>query len=79
MFSKTFATSEHSWDPYTSQVIEGGGQEEAKENREGPIDEEDEDIEHKNEETNVSLEDIEVENVIPIEKERNKKEKKIYF
>ena len=40
MFSKTFATGEHSWDPYTSEVIEEGGQGEAEENRKGPTDEE---------------------------------------
>ena len=76
MFSKTFATGEHSWDPYTSEVIEEGRQGEAEENRKGPTDEEVQDIEHNDEETNVSLEDIEVENVFSIEKEHNKKKKK---
>ena len=76
MFSQTFATGEHSWDPYTSEVTEEGGQEEAEENRKGSIDEEVEDIEHNNEETYVSLEDIEVENIFPIEKEHNEKKNK---
>ncbi|KAJ8429758.1 hypothetical protein Cgig2_001255 [Carnegiea gigantea] len=84
MFSNTFATREHSWDPYALEVNENGGTERE---REDEAVEEEENVEViRNVRTkdngyddcrvpNISLENIEVDNVDFVEQDGNKKKK----
>ena len=85
MFSNTFATSEHSWDLYTLEVNENEGREGEGENE---AIEEEENIEvirtvkTKNSGyddfgvPNISLENIEIDNIDCVEQEGNKTKKK---
>ncbi|KAJ8441402.1 hypothetical protein Cgig2_002361 [Carnegiea gigantea] len=85
MFSNTLATGEHSWDPYALEVNENGGR--AEEGEDEAVEEEEnievirnvrtEDSEYDDYGVvNISLENIEVDNVDSIEQDGNQKKKK---